>query len=244
MGGDVCIAPAGDDICAHARRLAREHDGYFMDQFRRAAEVTDWRGSNNIAESLFAQMTREPHPVPDWVVVGAGTGGTSATIGRYVRRRPELADTRLCVVDPEGSAFFAAYASGDFETTGRSSRVVEGIGRGRVEASFVPGVVDHMLSINDAASVAAAHWLRERTGRLFGPSTGTNIVGALLLGQAMERRGARGSIVTLGCDRGDRYLETIYDAGWLAAHGIDTAAWRSLLDKLGEFRFPSAFGNR
>ena len=48
-------------------------------------------------------MRLEPHPVPRWVVCGAGTGGTSATIGRYIRYR-RLA-TRLCVVDPERSVF-------------------------------------------------------------------------------------------------------------------------------------------
>ena len=48
-------------------------------------------------------MARERHPVPTWVVVGAGTGGTSATIGRFVRYRG-LA-SRVCVVDPEHSAF-------------------------------------------------------------------------------------------------------------------------------------------
>ena len=37
--------------------------------------------------SIFEQMQRERHPVPRWVVVGAGTGGTSATIGRYIRYR-------------------------------------------------------------------------------------------------------------------------------------------------------------
>jgi len=30
-------------------------------------------------------MEREAHPVPRWVIMGAGTGGTSATIGRYIR---------------------------------------------------------------------------------------------------------------------------------------------------------------
>ena len=49
------------------------------------------------------------HPLPRWIVVGAGTGGTSATIGRYIRyRREALAVTRLAVVDPEGSVFYDA----------------------------------------------------------------------------------------------------------------------------------------
>ena len=49
---------------------------------------------------MFDQLRLEPYPVPTWVVVGAGTGGTSATIGRYLRYRQF--PTRLCVVDPEG----------------------------------------------------------------------------------------------------------------------------------------------
>ena len=50
-----------------------------MDQFTYAERATDWRGNNNIAESIFEQLAHERHPVPDWIVVGAGTGGTSAT---------------------------------------------------------------------------------------------------------------------------------------------------------------------
>ena len=69
-------------------------------------------------------------------MVGAGTGGTSATIGRFVRYRRY--DTRLCVVDPENSAFFDGWATGDPDhVTGRGSRI-EGIGRPRVEPSFMP----------------------------------------------------------------------------------------------------------
>jgi cysteine synthase len=77
---------------------------------------------------MFSQLRREPHPVPVWVVVGAGTGGTSATIGRYLRLH-KLA-TRLCVVDPEGSAFWPSWSSGDPHVTAPGSRI-EGIGRPR-----------------------------------------------------------------------------------------------------------------
>ena len=56
-----------------------------MDQFTYAERATDWRGNNNIAESLFAQMRLERYPAPRWVVVSAGTGGTSLTLGRYMR---------------------------------------------------------------------------------------------------------------------------------------------------------------
>lgn len=51
-----------------------------MDQFTFAERATDWRGNNNVAESMFRQLELEPQSVPDWIVVSAGTGGTSATI--------------------------------------------------------------------------------------------------------------------------------------------------------------------
>lgn len=240
LGGEVTFAGAGGDVCNIARRVAAETGGHFMDQFSNAAEAIDWRGANSIADTLFAQMRSERHPLPNWIVVGAGTGGTSATIGRYIRLRPTLASTRLCVVDPEGSAFFRAYASGDWSATGCTSRVVEGIGRNKVEPSFNPLLVDQMVSVTDAGSVAGAHWLEDRCKRRFGPSTGTNIIGALMLAQSMARRGETGSIVTLGCDDGERYGATIYDYCWLAAAGIDVAAWYEVLERLGLDGFPEA----
>jgi cysteine synthase A len=70
--------------------------------------VTDWRGNNTIPESLLEQLSQEPHPVPDRVVVGAGTGGTSATLGSWVRYRPRCATTRIAVADPTGTNLWAA----------------------------------------------------------------------------------------------------------------------------------------
>ncbi|VTN14537.1 Uncharacterised protein [Raoultella terrigena] len=46
-----------------------------MDQFTFAERATDWRGNNNIADSIFRQMTHEPHPQPSYIVMSAGTGG-------------------------------------------------------------------------------------------------------------------------------------------------------------------------
>src|SRR5829696_8693121 len=84
-GASCHLVAEPSTIVDEAGRLAAEHDGHFLDQFTYAERAMDWRSNNNIAESIFDQMALERHPVPAWVVVGAGTGGTSATIGRYVR---------------------------------------------------------------------------------------------------------------------------------------------------------------
>ena len=216
-------AAAVSDVAA---RLAAELDGHFLDQFTYAERATDWRGNNNIAESTLAQMALEPHSIPTWIVVGAGTGGTAATFGRYLRLRGTA--TRLCVVDPENSAFLPAYQGRAVECA--ASRI-EGIGRPRVESSFVPSVVDRMLGVPDGASVATMRFLNHRLGISAGPSTGTNVFGALRLACEMCADQADGSIVTLMCDSGARYTATYDDDAWLKAQGIDISPYPSVIER-------------
>lgn len=219
QGGRCHFVAKSSEMYPEAERLAEETGGHYLDQFTNAERATDWRGNNNIAESIFEQMHFEAHPIPDWVVVGAGTGGTSATIGRYIRYRRH--PTRLCVVDPENSAFFPAYAAGDRSiTTGVSSRI-EGIGRPRVEPSFLPDVVDRMVVVPDAASVAAARHVSAVLGRKVGPSTGTNLWGAFGLLAEMLAEKRSGSVVTLLADSGDRYADTYFDDDWLKKRDLD-----------------------
>ena len=226
-GGRCHLVADAGTVYDEARRIATETGGHYLDQFTNAERATDWRGNNNIAESVFDQMGFERHPVPEWVVVGAGTGGTSATIGRYLRYRG-LA-TRLAVVDPQGSAFLPAYAAEIADTPG--SRI-EGIGRPRVEPSFVPRVVDRMIGVPDAASVATMLFLDDRFGLRAGPSTGTNLYGALMLACELRAAGRTGSIVTLMCDRADRYAATFWDAEWRRAQSIDPDPYREHLDRI------------
>jgi len=150
-GGKAHLVDRSDQIYAESHRLAKELNGHYMDQFTYAERATDWRGNNNIANSIFSQMKLEEHPEPSWIVMSPGTGGTSATIGRFIRY--QKLDTKLCVVDPENSVFFDYFQSGDNTITGNTGSKIEGIGRPRVEPSFIAGVVDEMRKIPDAASV-------------------------------------------------------------------------------------------
>ena len=212
-GGQAHLVDRSDQIYAESHRLAEELNGHYMDQFTYAERATDWRGNNNIANAIYEQMKLEEHPIPTWVVMSPGTGGTSATIGRFIRYQQH--HTKLCVVDPENSVFHEYYKTVNRAIVGDCGSKIEGIGRPRVEPSFIPGVVDEMRSIVDAASVATAHWLEKVLGRKVGASTGTNVYGVLQLACEMKQRGEKGSIVTLLCDSGERYLDTYYNPEWV-----------------------------
>ncbi|TWP47863.1 PLP-dependent cysteine synthase family protein [Lentzea tibetensis] len=229
-GGRCHFVDSPSAIYDESRRLASELGGHFMDQFTHAERATDWRGNNNIAESIFDQMKLEASPEPDWVVVGAGTGGTSATIGRYIHYRK--LNTRLAVVDPEHSVFFDAWNNSDPSLIGARGSRIEGIGRPRVEPSFVGQVIDRMIKVPDAASIATIRFVETLLGRRVGGSTGTNLWGAFQIISEMRLSRTRGSVVTLLCDGGERYAHTYYDDAWVTGQGMDLTPF---LGKLQDF---------
>ena len=222
-----CHLVEAKDIYAESARLALELGGHYMDQFTYAERATDWRGNNNIAESIFSQMEAEPFPEPRWIVVCAGTGGTSATIGRYIRY--QCHNTRLCVADPENSVFFDYYHSGDRDLRSECSSMIEGIGRPRVEPSFIASVVDKMIKVPDAAAYATIHFLQDILGRRCGGSTGTNVYAAFQLIAELNAQQQEASVVSMICDAGERYLDTYYNPQWLAEKGYDLAAYQRQL---------------
>ena len=209
-----------DAAQVHARAADHAARGAcHLDQFGLAERATDWRGNNNIAESILGQLSAEPHAVPAWIVCGAGTGGTSATIGRYLRYRS--LDTRLCIAEPSGAAFARGWKSSDRTVCADRATLIEGIGRPRVEPGFIFEIVDAVEEIDDTDSIAAAWLLEDFLGQRYGGSSGTNLVACLRLAERMRERGEAGSIVSLLCDRGDRYGETLFDPDWLAGQGVD-----------------------
>ena len=218
-GGECHFVNSSGEVYQAAEDLAKELNGHYIDQFTYAERATDWRGNNNIAESIFGQMSKEIHSIPEWVVMSAGTGGTSATIGRYIRY--QQFKTKLCVADPENSVFYDYYNSGDKSLTlDRGSRI-EGIGRPRVEPSFMADIVDRMEKIPDAASIACLNLLESRLKRKCGGSTGTNLYTTLKIACEMQKQSQCGSIVTMICDSGERYLDTYYNQKWLDDNDLD-----------------------
>jgi cysteine synthase A len=229
-GGRCHLVSDPTMLYAESQRLADELKGHYMDQFTHAERATDWRANNNIAESIYQQMQRETHPSPAWIVASAGTGGTLATIGRYVHYCRH--DTRVCGVDAEHSVFFDHYVSGNARLTLERGSRIEGIGRPRVEASFLPGVLDAMVKVPDVWSLGAMHSLSVRLGRRVGASTGTNLVAALACAQSLKARGVSSSIVTLLCDDGQRYRHSYFDDDWLRENDLECESQSNAIDTL------------
>jgi cysteine synthase len=231
-GGETHFVDSPAAIYTESARLAAALGGHYMDQFAYAERATDWRGNNNIAESIFSQMAHEDYAVPTWIVVGAGTGGTSATLGRYIRYR--RLPTRLCLSDPEASVYHRHLADRSVSTISGPPSLIEGIGRPRCEPSFIPELIDRAYAVSDAASIAAARVLSRRIGRSCGGSTGTNLWAAAQIVAEMGTCGEQGSVATLLCDSGERYRSTHLDDAWLEQRGIDIGPAEAEMERFFE----------
>ena len=101
--------------------------------------ATDWRGNNNIAESIFGQLREEPQPI-------LGNGRLRRRYrrdvgdNRQVHLRYERLPTRLCVADPEASIFHRHYADRTITDLpgGTPPSCIEGIGRQRWSRALFP----------------------------------------------------------------------------------------------------------
>lgn len=133
------------------------------------------------------------------------------------------------MTDPENSVFYDYWKHRDPGLTHTSGSRIEGIGRPRVEPSFLPDVIDEMLKVPDGASLAGMYALEKILGRRVGPSTGTNFIGMLHVAEKMKARGERGSLVTLICDSGERYPDTYYNPEWVAENIGDISKFQSQL---------------
>ena len=225
------VAPS--DFIANA--LAQDPLAYNLDQFANTQKALDYfdaapSASMNMANEIFRQLEAADQPCPSWFVAGAGSGGTATSIGRYLRKWADYnrrnCPTQLVVVDPEDSALFEWFKTGDSKLTVPSGSRIEGIGtRGPVlfgsTFSLLREGVSRMMRVPDADSVAAMHLAGKLTGQEAGPSTGTNLYGALQLVDEMHRQGRTGSVVSVICDDGARYRSNYYDPQWISASKLD-----------------------
>lgn len=162
----------------------------------------------------------------DAVVVGVSTAGQIMGIAKHLKKRyPKI---QVIGVDVLGSVIMGTPAS-PYKMTG-------------VGLSFIPPNLDYELLdagyvVPESLSYTVCHALAQREGLLLGASTGAIVSAGLHLATQMAP-GSR--ILMINPDRGDRYLETVYDADWITRNGFEIYDFDSLpshIARLNPIRF-------
>jgi cysteine synthase A len=147
-------------------------------------------------------------------VSAVGTGGTLAGTALYLKERKP--DVSVVCADPFGAAMWSWFTQGNVDTDDGDS-FAEGIGQSRVTRNLDGLSVDEAYRIPDQEALSILYQLLHEEGIFLGLSSGINIAGAVRWARA---NGPGKTIVTILCDSGQKYQSKIYNADWLAAHGL------------------------
>ena len=203
------------------RRIAGERGAYFINQFGNpdnplAHETTT-------APEILEQMGGDL----DAIVLGVGSSGTVAGIGKYLKEHAPSVD--IILADPVGSVLTDYINKGVLGESG--SWLVEGIGE-----DFIPSIADfdkvaRAYAISDAESFAAARELLHREGLLAGSSSGTLLAAAL---KYCREQSEPKRVVSLACDTGNKYLSKLFNDFWMEDQGfIEREKFGDLRDLIG-----------
>ena len=154
----------------------------------------------------------------DGFVCASGTGGTIGGISSFLKEKNK--DIKIYLSDPAGSALYNFIENGELKSEGGS--ITEGIGSSRVTANFAQAKIDGAFSIDDHESLPLLYNLIKEEGLSLGTSCGVNIAGAIRLGKLI---GPGKTIVTILCDKSDKYNSKMFNKKFLQEKGLPTPSW-------------------
>ncbi len=192
-GAQLVLTPGADGMkgaIAKAQEIRdRDPARYFMpQQFENPANPEIHRRTT--AEEIW----RDTDGSVDAFVAAVGTGGTLTGVGEVLKsRRP---DVKIVAVEPDASPVLSGGAPGPHK--------IQGAGAGFVPKNLNTAVYDEVLRITNDDAIAMARRAAREEGMLVGISAGANILAALRIAERPEMAGK--TIVTIGCDTGERYL--------------------------------------
>ena len=154
----------------------------------------------------------------DGFVCSSGTGGTIAGVSNALKEKNK--NIKIYLSDPKGSALYNYIKNGELKSEGNS--ITEGIGSSRVTKNFENAKIDDAFSINDNEALTVLYELIEKEGLSLGTSCGINIAGAIQLGKEL---GPGKTIVTILCDKSDRYNSKLFNKSFLQENGLPYPNW-------------------
>jgi cysteine synthase len=192
-GAQVVLTPGAQGMTGAVNRaneiLATAPSKYFMpQQFENPANPEIHRRTT--AEEIW----RDTDGAVDIVVSAIGTGGTITGVGEVLKaRKPGV---KMIAVEPDASPVLSGGKPGPHK--------IQGTGAGFVPKVLNTDIYEEVIRVTDADAIAMTRRLARDEGMLVGISTGANVVAALQVAARPENKGK--TIVTIGCDTGERYL--------------------------------------
>ena len=189
LGAEIVNTPREEGMLGAARKAEELRSvipgAVSLEQFKNQA--------NPLAhyETTGPEIYRDLEGKIDYLVAGAGSGGTYTGIVRYLKEQNP--DIKGILADPVGSTMGGG-EHGDYD--------IEGIGNDFIAETMDMSLVDKVIKINDNDAFTGARELAAKEGIFAGSSSGA----AFSAAKKLIAEGAQGNIVIVLPDRGDRYF--------------------------------------
>jgi cysteine synthase A len=191
FGAELELLEDVDDMqeaIARTEKFAATHDNIFLPrQFANPDNIETHRTTTG------PEILRQLNGEIDAFVMGVGTGGTVMGVGRALRKAGSRA--RIVAVEPDESAVMSGDPPG--------KHGIQGLADGFIPAIVNLEEIDQIVRIPTQHAIIAAQQIGVEEGLLVGISSGAN---ALATEQVADELGPGHNVVTVLCDRGERYL--------------------------------------
>jgi len=223
MGADLRLVPAKpykDDanFVKVAAKLAKElgpsnnHGVVWANQFDNIANA------KGHYEGTGQEIWEQTEGKVDGFVCSSGTGGTISGVSNALKEKNK--NVKIFLSDPKGSALYNYIKNGELKSEGGS--ITEGIGSSRITKNFEDAKIDDAYSIDDHEALPILYDLIENEGLSLGTSCGINIAGAIRMGKEL---GPGKTIITILCDRSDKYSTKMFNKEFLKEKGLPLPVW-------------------
>lgn len=193
-GAELVLTPGPDGMAgaiAKAEELAKGEGKFFVpQQFENPANPAAHRATT--AEEIWNDTDGRV----DAVVAGVGTGGTITGVGQVLKERKPSVE--MIAVEPSASAVLSGGPKGPHP--------IQGIGAGFVPGVLEIGLIDEIVTVENADAFAMAHRMAREEGLLVGISSGAAVWAAVEVARRPENEGKL--VVVVIPSFGERYLST------------------------------------
>lgn len=195
LGAEIINTPRADGMLgavAKAKELLEQIPGsVLLGQFNNMANPKAHY------ETTGPEIWRDLDGQIDYVVAGAGSGGTYSGVLKYLKEKnPNIVGV---LADPVGSTMGGG-EHGDYD--------IEGIGNDFIADTMDMSLVDKVIKVNDEEAFSATRELARKEGVFAGSSSGAALAASLKLAAEIPS----GNILTIFPDRGDRYFsDNLYE---------------------------------
>jgi cysteine synthase len=193
LGADLVLFESGGNYQTGidmTRRMAAEDPRIFLPrQFENPLNAEDHEHFTG------QEILRQVPGAIDAFVAGFGTGGTLAGCGKAIKRRWPQA--QIYAMKPGEREMLPGECP--------CCHCIEGVSENFIPALLRDAPLDGEVKINGSEAMAMTRRLHREFGLLVGTSSGANVLAALRLAQSL---GPRAVVVTILCDRAERYFST------------------------------------